>query len=99
MSEYKDYSHILWRNSALSARISFIVFSIDAKPVVLILLVLFRLQLSSIYIFLGAMAFFGVLEFYGFSLPVALRRFRSVLAGRKRFVHSSVSRRRRFING
>lgn len=99
MSGYKDYSAMQWRNSALPARISFMLFSIDAKPVVLILLVLFRLKLSSLYVFLGAMAIFGILEFYGYSLPVALRRLRSILAGRKRFVHSSISRRRRFING
>lgn len=66
-----------WRDSARSARF----FIIDARAAFPLLLFLLHIQWWSFTLSVVTMAFFGLLERYGFSLTVFLRWLRSILAG------------------
>ncbi len=66
-----------WRDSARIPRFFFI----DARASFPLLLFLLHIRLWSFILALSAMAFFGLLERYGFSVTVFLRWIRSVLAG------------------
>jgi len=66
-----------WRNSALKPRF----FLIDAKAAFPLLLFLLHITMWSFILAVSAMAFFGLLERYGFSLDVFLRWLRTMLAG------------------
>lgn len=94
----KDYSHIQARNSGLTARLPLLLFSVDARAALGVLIILFNISWTSFYIFLGILAFFSLLEHLGFGLPVAIRRARAVMAGKKRYVNKVSKRRRRFLH-
>jgi len=95
----KDYSDILWRNSGLSARMGLGVASIDARAFLPILGLIFHISWTTFYIFVGAVSIFSFLEFLGYSAPVAIRKLRSTIAGRRRYVHRSKDRLRRLTHG
>ena len=94
----KDYTRFQARNSGLTARLPLMLFSVDARAAISILFVIFHFAWSSFYIFLVTLAFFGILEYFGYSVPVALRKARSLVAGRYRFVNQMSKRRRRFLH-
>jgi hypothetical protein len=95
----KFYENIQWRNSGLAARMGLIVGSIDARAFLPILGLILHISWTTLYIFIGAVSFFAFLEYIGYSAPVALRKARSLIAGRHRFVQRTISRRRRLIHG
>jgi intracellular multiplication protein IcmT len=95
----KFYEHVQWRNSGLTARFGLMVGSIDARAFLPILGLIFHISWTTLYIFIGAVTFFAFLEYLGYNVPVALRKVRSLVAGRHRFVQRTVSRRRRLIHG
>jgi intracellular multiplication protein IcmT len=66
-----------WRDSARTPRF----FLIDARAAFPLLLFLIHIRLWSFLLALAAMAFFALLEHYGFSVPVFWRWLRNVLAG------------------
>lgn len=66
-----------WRDSARNARF----FLIDARAAFPLLIFLLHIRVWTFVLALVAMAFFGLLEHYGFSLIVFLRWVRTVLAG------------------
>jgi intracellular multiplication protein IcmT len=66
-----------WRESARSARF----FLIDAKAAFPLFFFLLHIRVWTFIVSLLAMAFFGLIEHYGFSLSVFLRWLRNVLAG------------------
>jgi intracellular multiplication protein IcmT len=69
-----------WRDSARTPRF----FLIDARAAFPLLLFLMHIRLWSFILALLAMAFFGLLERYGFSVTVFLRWLRTVLAGSRK---------------
>jgi len=73
--EYKNMAH--WRDSARSVRL----WLVDFRACFPLLLLIFHIRLWTFLVTLVAIAFFGALERYGFSLIVFLRWFRSFLAG------------------
>lgn len=93
-----NISNIQWRNSALDARLGLGFTSIDARACLPILGVIFHLSWTTIYIFIGVMVFFAVLENMGYKLPVAIRKARNAVAGKSRYVHRTTQRRRRLIH-
>lgn len=95
----KFYDHIQWRNSGLSARMGLLVVSIDARAFLPILALILHISWTTLYIFIGAVSFFAILEYLGYTAPVAMRKARSLIAGRYRFVQRTTSRRRRIIHG
>lgn len=95
----KHYEEIQWRNSGLSARMGLLAFSIDARAFLPILALILHISWTTLYLFLGAVSFFALLEYLGYSTPVAIRKARSMIAGRHRFVQRTTSRRRRLVHG
>ena len=69
-----------WRDSARNPRF----FLVDARAAFPLLLFVLHVRLWSFLLALGTMAFFGLLERYGFSLTVFLRWMRNVLAGSRK---------------
>lgn len=95
----KFYEDVQWRNSGLSARMGLGVVSIDARAFLPILGLILHISWTTLYVFMAVVSLFAILEFLGYSAPVALRKLRSLIAGKHRFVQRTVSRRRRLING
>lgn len=69
-----------WRDSARSARF----FVVDARAAFPIFLFLMHIQIWTGILVLVSLTFFGVIEHYGFTVPVFLRWTRSFMAGRYR---------------
>ncbi len=69
-----------WRDSARGARF----FMVDAMSALPLVLFLCHIRLWTFYIALATMIFFGILERFNFTVPVFMRWFRSMLAGRVR---------------
>lgn len=95
----KFYEEVQWRNSGLAARMGLGVVSIDARAFLPILGLILHISWTTLYVFMAVVSLFAILEFLGYSAPVALRKLRSLIAGKHRFVQRTVSRRRRLING
>ncbi|KTD75537.1 IcmT/TraK family protein [Legionella waltersii] len=66
-----------WRDSARSARF----FMVDARAAFPIFLFLMHIRVWTGVLVLVSAVFFGVLEHYGFTVPVFLRWSRNFLAG------------------
>ncbi len=66
-----------WRDSARSARF----FMVDARAAFPIFLFLMHIRIWTGVLVLVSAVFFGILEHYGFTVPVFLRWVRSFLAG------------------
>ncbi|MFA0809386.1 IcmT/TraK family protein [Microbulbifer epialgicus] len=95
----KFYEYTQWRNTGLAARLGLVIASIDARAFVFIFIFILHISWETLYTFLGIVTFFGLLEYLGYSVPVAIRKARSLIAGRRRFVQRTISRRRRIIHG
>lgn len=66
-----------WRDSARSARF----FIIDARAAFPIFIFLMHIKIWTGLLVLISTVFFGFIEHYGFTVPVFLRWFRTILAG------------------
>ena len=66
-----------WRDSARSARF----FMVDARAAFPILFFLMHIRIWTGMLVVISAVFFGILEHYGFTVPVFLRYVRSLLAG------------------
>ena len=66
-----------WRDSARSARF----FVVDARAAFPIFLFLMHIRIWTAVLVLVSAVFFGIIEHYGFTVPVFLRTVRSFLAG------------------
>lgn len=73
-----SYTH--WRNTARPARF----FAIDARACLVVLLFLVHVRLWTFILMIVVLAALGVLERYGMTLPVALRRLRLFFIGNYR---------------
>ncbi len=89
----------LWRNSGLNARLGLGFTSIDARASFFILFLIFNVSWDSLQIFLAAVGFFWFLEFQGYNILVAIRKARSLIAGKHRYAQSPIAKRRRLIHG
>jgi len=67
-----------WRDSARTARF----FVMDARAAFPLILCILHIRMWTIILAMVAMGFFAMLERYGFSVPVFIRWFRCLLAGR-----------------
>ncbi|MCU7950952.1 MAG: IcmT/TraK family protein [gamma proteobacterium symbiont of Bathyaustriella thionipta] len=94
-----DFTEVQWRNSGLQPRLGLGFAAIDAKVFVFFLIFLVYMSKITFIMSLSAIAFFAVLEYYGFGVNIAVKRFRSLIAGKDRVVHKAIHRRRRFIHG
>lgn len=75
MAEFSADAH--WRDSARSARF----FMVDARASFPTLIFLLHIAIWTAIVALLSLVMFGVLEHFGFSVPVFLRWIRSFLAG------------------
>lgn len=66
-----------WRDSARSARF----FIVDARAAFPIFLFLMNIRIWTGVLVLISAVFFGIVEHYGFTIPVFLRWIRTILAG------------------
>lgn len=66
-----------WRDSARSARF----FIVDARAVFPVFIFLMRIRIWSAILVLVSIVFFGIIEHYGFTVPVFLRWVRNFMAG------------------
>lgn len=66
-----------WRDSARSARF----FMVDARAAFPIFIFLMHIRVWTGLLVLVSAVFFGIVEHYGFTVPVFLRWLRSTLAG------------------
>lgn len=78
-----------WRNTARSIRF----FNVDARAAIFLLFFLIHIRLWTLILAVGAMGFFMILERFGLTLPLALRRFRVWLVGRRRPALLKIHRR------
>lgn len=97
--ELKNYDHVLWRNSGLVAKLGLGIVAVDARVGVTILPLIFHIDMSSVYFFLGSVGLFAILEFMGYTIPVSIIKARSFFAGKKRYTQQTISNRRRMIHG
>ncbi|MGL5741197.1 MAG: IcmT/TraK family protein [Legionella sp.] len=72
---FSDSAH--WRDSARSARF----FIVDARAAFPIFLFLMHIRIWTGVLVLVSAVFFGIIEHYGFTVPVFLRWTRGFLAG------------------
>lgn len=72
-----------WRDSARSARF----FMVDARAAFPIFIFLMHIKLWTGLIVLVSAVFFGIIEHYGFTVPVFLRWLRLVFAGPVKSAH------------
>ncbi len=70
-----------WRDSARNARF----FMVDARAAFPIFLFLMHIQVWTGILVIVSLVFFGVIEHYGFTVPVFLRWLRCFFAGRHKF--------------
>lgn len=75
--ELKFASGAHWRDSARSARF----FMVDARAAFPIFLFLMHIRVWTGALVLVSALFFGIIEHYGFSLPVTFRWLRTFFAG------------------
>ena len=75
MDGFSATSH--WRDSARSARF----FMVDARAAFPVFIFLMHISWFTGFLVVISAVFFGVLEHYGFTIPVFLRWLRSSLAG------------------
>ncbi|MFA5959485.1 MAG: IcmT/TraK family protein [Tatlockia sp.] len=75
MAAFSQTSH--WRDSARTARF----FVVDARAAFPIFLFLMHIRVWTGVLVLVSAVFFGIIEHYGFTVPVFLRWIRSTLAG------------------
>lgn len=80
MALYQPSPDSHWRDSAREAKFFFF----DAKASVPFLLFLLHIKLWTFILAAITMAFFTILNRYGFSMAVFLRLVRSILAGRRK---------------
>lgn len=69
-----------WRDSARDLKFFFV----DAKMAFPFILWLMHMKLWTLFVAIGAMIFFTVLNYFGFSPVVFLRWFRALFAGRRK---------------
>ncbi len=81
MPDYSVDAH--WRDSARPARF----FIIDYRCVFPIVLFLMHIQYWTFFLAIAATLFFGIIERYGFTVPVFLRYVRTVLGGKRKMAH------------
>ena len=67
----------MWRDTGRTPRFLFM----DARIVATILLWLLHMRMWTLYLFIASSIFFVVLERFGFTVPVALRALRVLIAG------------------
>lgn len=73
-----------WRDSARPVRF----FMWDAKTAFPLVLFLIHMKLWTLFLSLGVMCFFTILNYYGFSIEVFGRSFRTILAGPRKMVEA-----------
>jgi hypothetical protein len=95
----KNYDDILWRNSGLTSKLGLGIGSVDARVTIMVIPLIFHLDMSSVYLLCGSVLFFGGLEVLGYTMPVAVLKARSMIAGKKRYTQKTISNRRRLIHG
>ena len=81
MANYSPNAH--WRDSARQTRF----FIVDARCAFPLILFLLHIRWWTLITAVTAMCFFGLLERYGFTVPVFLRWFRSTLAGPRKIAY------------
>ncbi|MDF3054639.1 MAG: icmT [Gammaproteobacteria bacterium] len=69
-----------WRDSARYPKLFFV----DARAVFPVIFCLLHLRLWTIAIALSVTIFFAILDYYGFTIAVFSRWFRSMLAGKRK---------------
>jgi intracellular multiplication protein IcmT len=77
-----DATH--WRDSARTARF----FIVDARAAFPLLFFLLHIRLWTFLVAIFTMVFFGMLERYGFTVPVFWRWLRVALGGKRRFAQA-----------
>ncbi len=70
----------LWRDSGRPVRF----FMVDGRAAIGILLVLLHISMETFMLAMGIIVTFVVLERFDYTVPNALRRLRSMIAGKKR---------------
>ncbi len=81
MAGFSETSH--WRDSARSARF----FMVDARAAFPIFIFLMHIRIWTGVLVIVSALFFGIIEHYGFTVPVFLRWLRSLMAGKNRSPH------------
>ena len=81
---------LLWRDSGKAIRF----LGVDGRAAIGLLLVLLHISLITVACSFLVVVFFSVLERFEYTLPNALRKARSFLAGKKRHTHDRHLRRK-----
>ena len=77
-ANFSESSH--WRDSARTARF----FVVDARAAFPIFFFLMHIRMWTALLVLVSAVFFGIIEHYGFTVPVFLRWLRSFVAGKNK---------------
>ena len=72
-----------WRDSARTAKF----FSIDARAALPLLLFLLHIKMWTFLLAIGVTLFFGLLQRFGFTLPVFFRWLRVMVGGKQRYAY------------
>jgi len=95
----KDYKEVQWYRGSLRAQVGLGFIAVDAQVFIpFIFWVLFPSWWTFGVLSLVVL-FFLVLKFFGYSVPVAMKRLRAKIAGRRRYVRQMSKKRRRFVHG
>ena len=81
MNNNNIFSH--WRDSARNPRFFFV----DARAALFILLWLVHIRLWTFLLAIGALIIFGIMEYFNYTMPVALRVMHGLLFGKKKYRH------------
>jgi hypothetical protein len=95
MSRLKDYEHLNWRDSGLKAGLGLIFVNVDGIILIPWLVSLFTLNMN---IALGSLLLtiaLAVLKLLGMDLKTAIKKTRSYVAGKDRFIRDTKKRKRR----
>lgn len=99
MSGYKEYDDFQWWASSPYTKINLFFVEIDARVVLAFVPTALHISELTVYFGISMLILFGALDYFGYSVPVSMKRFRTFCAGGKRSVNSNKRRRRRLIHG
>ena len=99
MSGYKVYDDFQWWASSPYTKINLFVVEIDARVILAFVPTALHISTPTAYFGIGMLILFATLDYFGYSVPVSIKRFRRFWAGGKRSVNSNKRRRRRLIHG
>lgn len=98
-NQLTDYRSLNIYRAGYAPRLGLIITSVDARAAWPLVLLFANKSTFSFALVFGSILFFALLGYFGYTLDIALKRLRALLAGRRRYVGNYRIRQRRFASG